>query len=236
MPDQVLTEQQTDILRITLNRPAKLNSIGLEMLSALNEALGQAETDSTVRVVVIEGAGAKAFSAGGNTQEFAALKGEAVSHWIEQGHAVFNRLAQLKKPTVAYIDGYALGGGLELALTCDFRLGTERAVLGSPEVTNGWLPGWGGMVRLRRLVSEATAKEIVLLGEKISASRSLQMGLLTRVLRQGHEAEEVNEFVNHLTNLDPAVYALAKAALEDNPLTTGADVAFDILAVPTARS
>lgn len=237
MTSQILMELQSGIFSVTLNHPDKLNSMGAAMLEELDAAVQQAENDSAVRVVVIRGAGSKAFSAGGNTQEFAALQGAEINRWIEGGNALFNRVEQLKQPTVAYIDGYALGGGLELALACDFRLGTERAVLGSPEVNNGWLPGWGGITRLRRLVGEAVAKEVVLLGEKIMASDALRRGLLTRVLREGHEEQELEQFVQQLASLRPEVYALAKVALADpTRTTTGADVQFDVLAVRIARS
>ena len=237
MPKQILTEFQKGVFRITLNRPEKLNSLGLGMLTGLEEALQQAEEDASIKVVLIDGAGPKAFSAGGNTQEFAALQGQEINRWIEWGNALFNRLEQLNKPTVAYIDGYALGGGLELTLACDFRLGTERAVLGSPEVSNGWLPGWGGMTRLRRLTGEAVAKEVVLLGEKIPAPTALRMGLLTRLLSQGQEEQELEEFVERLVSLSPEAYALAKTALMDTTrTTTGPDVQFDVLAVQIAQS
>ena len=237
MPRQILTELQKGVFRITLNRPEKLNSIGFAMLKELEEALQEAEEEAAVKVILIDGSGSKAFSAGGNTQEFAALQGQEINRWIERGNVLFNRLEQFNKPTVAYIDGYALGGGLELALACDFRLSTERAVLGSPEVSNGWLPGWGGMARLRRLVGEAVAKEVVLLGEKISAPEAHRLGLLTRLLSQGNEATELEQFVERLVSLSPEAYALAKTALMDaTRTTTGADVQFDVLAVQIARS
>ena len=237
MSSQVLTQLQSGIFNVTLNYPEKLNSIGFEMLGALDDALLRAEQDQAVRVVVISGAGPKAFSAGGNTREFSALEGSEVSRWIERGNAIFNRLEQLKKPTVAYIDGYALGGGLELALACDFRVGTGKAILGSPEVTNGWLPGWGGMTRLRRLVGEGTAKEIVLLGEHIPAASALRMGLLTRLLSEGNEQQELNQFVERLASIKPEAYALAKVALMDaTRTTTNEDVQFDVLAVQIANA
>lgn len=236
MPKQLLTELQRGVFQVTLNRPEKLNSIGLTMLTELGEALQQAEEDDAVKVMVVRGAGTKAFSAGGNIQEFAALRGQEVNRWIERGNALFNQLEQLRKPTVAYIDGYALGGGLELALACDFRLGTERAVLGSPEVSNGWLPGWGGLARLRRLVGEAVAKEVVLLGEKILAPTALRMGLLTRLLSPDDEEQELEAFTDRLLGLSPEAYALAKAALMDTTrTTTGSDVQFDVLAVQIAQ-
>jgi enoyl-CoA hydratase/carnithine racemase len=237
MTRQLLTELQKGVFRLTLNRSEKLNSIGFAMLKELEEALQEAEEEAAVKVILIDGSGPKAFSAGGNIQEFAALQGGEINRWIEWGNALFNRLEQFNKPTVAYIDGYALGGGLELALSCDFRLGTERAVLGSPEVSNGWLPGWGGMARLRRLAGEAVAKEVVLLGEKIPAPEAHRLGLLTRLLSPGHEAQELEQFVERLLSLSPEVYALAKTALMDTTrTTTGTDVQFDVLAVQIARS
>ena len=235
MPKQILTKQTNEQFTITLNNPAKRNCIGLEMLAALNEALAEAESNDSIRGVVVRGAGGQAFSSGGNTREFSQLEGKEVGHWIERGHAAFNRLESLKKPTVAFIDGYALGGGLELALACDFRIGTEQAVLGCPEVANGWLPGWGGMVRLRRLVGEVHAKKLVLLSTLVPAHEAVRMGLLTEVATEAAETR-LHEFVQQLATIKPAAYALAKAALTNaHRSTTGSDVQFDVLAVQIAR-
>jgi len=232
----ILTELKNGVQTIILNNPAKMNCIGFEMLYGLQEAISAAAEDNAVSVVVIRGNGEKAFSSGANTKEFTALEGKEVEKWIRLGNAIFNQLEQLPKPTVAYLQGYAMGGGLEMALACDFRLAHPSAILSSPEVSNGWLPGWGGMCRLRRLVGEANAKQIVLLSEKLDAKTALEKGLITRICSSENAEQEVLQFVYELNKLNPKTYALAKAALMDSSrTTTGSDIDFDVLAVNLAQ-
>ena len=160
------------------------------------------------------------------------LEENEVKRWIEFGNEINNKIETIGKPTVAFINGYAMGGGLELALACDFRLASQTAILSSPEVSNGWLPGWGGMTRVRRLVGEANAKRIVLLCERLDANQALQMGLVTRVVTE----DEVQDFMNTLIEMKPIAYALAKSAVMDATRTTsGSDVDFDVLAVKIAQ-
>ena len=148
---------------------------------------------------------------------------------------MFNKIESLTKPTVAYIDGYALGGGLELALACDFRVGTSRAIISSPELQHGWLPGWGGMARMRRLFGESVAKEVIFLNKKIGAEKALQLGILT-FLVENESSDEFTGMIQHLKTLDPSAFALAKAAIADEFRTTkGVDIKFDVLAVQLAH-
>lgn len=219
---------------ITLNNPAKLNCIGFQMLNELEEALIRAEMNNDVNVVVIKGAGDRAFSTGADLKEFQSLPMEKIGEWIQLGNKIFNMIENLNKPTIAYINGYAMGGGLELALSCDFRVGTKTAILSNPELQHGWLPGWGGMTRLRRLLGEAKSKEVVMLCEKISADKALKMGLISKISSTNEDI--LTELINHLKTIKPEVFKLAKSALMDEGRTTyGTDIFFDILAAQAAK-
>ncbi|MFC2115379.1 enoyl-CoA hydratase/isomerase family protein [Bacteroidota bacterium] len=237
MTDKILVNKRNHVFEITLNNPAKMNCMGFEMLYALDEAVSKAGKDSEVRALMIKGAGERAFSTGADLKEFQALPDEKADEWIEFGNSVFNRIERLQKPSLALINGYAIGGGFELALACDFRLGTQSAILASVEVQHGWLPGWGGMTRLRRLIGESRAKEVVLLCEKIPAQRALEMGLLTRVLSGGAEDPELEKLLDHLAGLNPDAFKQAKSVLMDPDRTTyGPDVQFDVLAMKAANT
>jgi enoyl-CoA hydratase/carnithine racemase len=237
MADKILFRKENSILEITLNNPDKMNCMGFEMLRSLDERVKEAAIDPETRVLLLKGAGERAFSTGADLKEFQSLPEEKEDEWIAYGNEVYNRVEQLPIPTVALINGYAIGGGLELALSCDFRLGTPSAVLASVEVQHGWLPGWGGMTRLRRLIGEPRAKELVLMCEKINAEHALEMGLLTRIIRKSGQEDELEQFLDHLVKLDPDAYRLAKYALMDERRTTmGTDVQFDILAMKQANT
>jgi enoyl-CoA hydratase/carnithine racemase len=236
MTDKILITKRKQALELTLNNPDKLNCMGFEMLRGLDDAVRKAATDPTVRALLIRGTGNRAFSTGADLKEFQSLPQEKTEEWIELGNELFNRIERFPKPTVALINGYAIGGGLELALACDFRLGSTTAVLASTEVQHGWLPGWGGMTRLRRIIGEARAKEVVLLCEKIPAEKALEMGLLTRVLNSGKEDEELDSLLEYLGGLRPDTYKLAKSVLMDpDRRTAGADVQLDVLAMKAAN-
>lgn len=231
MAEKIILEINGTVGQITLNYPEKLNCMGFEMLEALDRSLREVSSHRGSLVLLIKGAGDRAFSTGADLKEFTSLGKDQTERWIRYGNEVFNALESLPIPTVAFINGYAVGGGLELALSCDFRLGTETALLASSELQHGWLPGWGGMTRLRRLIGEARAKEVVMLNEKIPAEDALRMGLLTRILKKGTEDQELKAFLTHLAGLKPAAFGLAKRALMDEGRTTrGSDIDFDILA------
>ncbi len=233
--NKVLERQKDGILTVELNNPSKLNCMGFEMLNQLNDAICKAENSNKVKVVIIKGVGERAFSTGADLKEFRKLKPEDEIRWIELGNSVFNKIENLGKPTIALIDGYAMGGGLELALACDFRIGTARAVLSSPELQHGWLPGWGGMTRMTRLFGESVAKEVIFLSERIESGKALQLGLLNRLV-ESESSDEFTKIVQHFKSIDTSAFALAKAAISDeNRTTSGADVKFDILAMQLAN-
>lgn len=237
MADKILISIKRGVMEITLNNPDKMNCMGFEMLYSLEDAIGDAAKNKEVRAVLIQGAGERAFSTGADLKEFNSLPEDKAEAWIEKGNDIFNMIEDIPKPCIAYINGYAIGGGLELALACDFRFASDKAVLASVELQHGWLPGWGGMTRLRRLLGEAKAKEIIMLCEKIPVSKAMEMGLLTRVFETGTEKEELNRILEHLTQLKPEAFKLAKAAIMDPTRTCrGTDISFDVLAMKLASS
>ena len=228
--DKIIYEVKENIGFVTLNNPDKMNCIGFDLLNALDNVIERIKTDSNVKVVIIKGAGGKAFSAGGDLKEFRNLKPDEEIEWIELGNSVFNKIESLSKPTIAFIDGYALGGGLELALACDLRIGTSNAVLSFPEIQHGWLPGWGGMVRMRRLFGESVAKEVIFLCEKINAEKALQFGIINRLV-DSKESEEFKDLIEILVSLDTSAFAITKAAIANEyRKTSGSDVNHDVLA------
>lgn len=169
------------VLLLTLNRVAQRNALDKSLLSALDQALHDANADPAVKCVVITGAGDRAFSAGADIHEQVGFTPPAAYAHMRWGQDLFDRLARLRQPTIAAINGFALGGGLELALACDFRIASDTALLGTPEVTLASLPGWGGTQRLSRLIGASEAKLMAMTGRPLDAQRCLQLGLVNAV-------------------------------------------------------
>ena len=209
---------------IRLNRESKLNALNREILGGLSEVLNRIE-DATARhhaprAVVITGTGTRAFCAGADLKQVKASSATQFHTDNMAGHRVFARLRTLPVPVIAAINGVALGGGLELALSCDIRLAVSAARLGLPEVKVGVLPGWGGTWRLAEAVGAARARELVLTGELLEATEAARIGLLSSV----HDDEDalharVRELVAHLERNSAAALAHAKALLnaDENP-------------------
>jgi enoyl-CoA hydratase/carnithine racemase len=172
---------QPGVLLLTLNRVAHRNALSKPLLSALDQALQDANADPAVKCVVITGAGVRAFSAGADIHEQTGFTPPVAYAHMRWGQELFNRLAQLTKPTIAAINGFALGGGFELALACDFRTASDTAQVGLPEVTLASLPGWGGTQRLTRLIGASEAKLMAMTGRRLDAQRCLQLGVVNAV-------------------------------------------------------
>ncbi|MEM9325319.1 MAG: enoyl-CoA hydratase/isomerase family protein [Bacteroidota bacterium] len=236
MPESIITSLDDGLYTILLNNPAKHNCMGLEMLNQLREAVQEAAKEENARVVLIRGAGHKSFSTGANLKEFNALRGKEIDHWILLGHEIFYALESLPIPTLAYVQGYAMGGGLELALSCDFRVATADALFSFPEVSHGWLPGWGGITRIHRLLGEAQAKKMILLSESVNGERAFEMGLVTKLLDDADQLEaNLQGFIDQLMAIDPGTYKLAKAALKMSAGNSQKDQYFDVLATHAAK-
>jgi enoyl-CoA hydratase len=204
MPTTLLFELSDRIARITINRPDKLNALNGTVIAELGDAVTRIETDAAIGAVILTGAGQKAFVAGADVSELAGqtpLDGKARSIL---GQQVFRRLERCGKPVIAAVNGFALGGGCELAMACHIRLAAENAKFGQPEVKLGIGPGYGGTVRLPRLVGKGRALELLLTGGMIDAAEAHRIGLVNRVVPADRLLGEAE--------------ALARAILENGPL------------------
>lgn len=182
MPTTLLFDLSNGLARVTINRPDKLNALNATVIAELGDAVTRIETDAAVRGVILTGAGSKAFVAGADISELAAqtpMQGKARS---ALGQQVFRRLERCGKPVIAAVNGFALGGGCELAMACHIRIAAEHAKFGQPEVKLGIGPGYGGTARLPRLVGKGRALELLLTGGMIDAAEAYQMGLVNRVV------------------------------------------------------
>ena len=178
------TDEQ-GIALLTVNRPEKLNALSAEVIVELREAFERVQSDAAIRAAILTGAGEKAFVAGADINELAALSPVELRAYALRGQAAFRLLETCGKPTVAAVNGFALGGGLELAMACTVRFASENARLGQPEVKLGILPGYGGTQRLPRLVGRGRALEILLSGEPLTAAEAWRIGLVNAVTPPG---------------------------------------------------
>jgi enoyl-CoA hydratase/carnithine racemase len=201
------------ITTIRLENPP-LNLVTVELSRTLDRALADIEEDRDVRCVVVTGTGDRAFCAGSDVKEFEFLKGRVGEGKLLLEKAVYRRLARLPVPTIAAIQADALGGGLELALCCDLRVADERSKLGLPEVRLGVMPGSGGTQRLPRVVGIARAKELILMGEIISASEAAEMGLVNRIALAGQSLEMALSMAETIAARGPLAVREAKQALD----------------------
>ncbi|WP_146910210.1 enoyl-CoA hydratase/isomerase family protein [Arenimonas daejeonensis] len=199
----LLVEDSGAIRRITLNRPDKLNALNHATLTELHAAFEAAGTDADIRVVVLTGAGPKAFVAGADIAEMSGLSPVQARDFSRHGQRLMSRIEQLGKPVLAMVNGFALGGGLELAMACHLRIAADTAKLGQPEVNLGLIPGFGGSQRLLRLVGRGAALELCLLGAPIDATRAAQLGLVTRVVPADQLETETQKLAEQLAAAAP---------------------------------
>jgi enoyl-CoA hydratase/carnithine racemase len=210
-PIKVKLAIQGAIARITLDRPEKLNALDPGMLAALEDAVTQAEQSRQVRVIVLAAAGEKAFCVGADILAWTALSPlDMWSEWVRRGHRIFERLERAKQPVVCAIQGFAYGGGLELALACDIRIVTDSARFAMPEVKLGTVPGWGGTDRLPRLVGSARAKQMIYTGEPITADVAERWGLANEVVPVASLSDRVTELAEKIAANAPVAVQTAK--------------------------
>ena len=184
---------------ITINRPEKFNALDYEMVLALQRAAHLVESMPDVRVAIITGAGEKSFCAGGDIEAWSSWKAEEFAlSWVRHGHRAFDALARLRQPLIAALNGHALGGGLELAVTADFRVAEAQVNLGSPETGLGIIPGWSGTQRTVRRFGAQTVRRMCLLGEVFSAEQGLGLGLVDKVVEKGKALEAAREMASRL--------------------------------------
>ena len=193
MSDLVLVETADRVRTLTVNRPEKLNALNSEVMAALDAALDAARGDASVGVVVITGAGEKSFIAGADIGELSKLTPVEGRAHARRGQAVLAKLETLGKPVIAAVNGYALGGGCELALACTIRVASENARFGQPEVKLGILPGYGGSQRLSRIVGKGRAMQLCLTAEQIDAAEAYRIGLVNKVVPAGQALAAARE-------------------------------------------
>src|SRR5689334_3053967 len=184
MYQTLLTALDNGIFSITINRPDKLNALNKTVFDELNLALNEIESNTEIRSVFITGAGEKAFVAGADIGEFGGLDKEAAMAMAKKGQDTFFRIENSSKPIIAAVNGFALGGGCELAMACHFRVASENAKFGQPEVNLGLIPGYGGTQRLPQLIGKGRALEFLMTGNMINAATALQWGLVNYVVPQ----------------------------------------------------
>ncbi len=199
---------------ITLNRPEARNALSRDMNLALSDLALDLDQDDTVRAVVITGAGDKAFCAGADLKERRGVPAEESAPYINAISSAISNIAAIRKPTICALNGSAYGGGLELAIACDFRIGVEGSELGLTEVRLGIMPGAGGTQRLPRLIGEARAKELIMLGRKIPIARAKEIGLVNEVVPRDGLVAAVEALLAELAGCAPLSVISAKSALE----------------------
>ena len=209
----ILVERYGSIAVLTVNRPRALNALNTETLTELEHALREIEADDSVRVLIVTGTGQKAFIAGADIGEMADLDAKGAKRFAAVAHRAFNALDDLRVPTIAAINGYALGGGLELALCCDIRLAAEGAKVGQPEVTLGITPGFGGTQRLPRVVGASYAMQLVLTGKPIPASEALRIRLVNAVYPDAELMDKAMEMAGQIAGHAPIAVQACKRAI-----------------------
>jgi enoyl-CoA hydratase len=183
MYSTLLTSIEKGIFIITINRPDKLNALSKDVFTDLNKALDEIESNTEIRSVMITGAGPKAFVAGADISEFSGLNKEQAMALAKRGQDIYFRIENCSKPIIAAVNGFALGGGCELAMACHFRIASENAKFGQPEVNLGLIPGYGGTQRLVQLIGKGRAIELLISANMIDANTALQYGLVNYVVK-----------------------------------------------------
>jgi enoyl-CoA hydratase len=212
---RVVLVRDNDVAILTLDRPAKLNAIGPEMLADLERHLMDIDENLDVRVVIIAGSGERAFSVGADVHAWSALEPlDMWRGWVRGGHRVLRRLAYLRQPTIAAIHGYAFGGGLELALAADIRIAADSAMFAMPETKIGTLPGWSGTKRLPETIGIARAKQMIFTGSQIDAVSAERWGLINEVVMAAQLEERAGALAKAIAANAPVSVQLAKAAID----------------------
>jgi enoyl-CoA hydratase len=203
MPEHLRVERDGAVGVITIDRQRVLNALSTAVIDELRQAVLEVKHDNAIRVVIITGAGEKAFVAGADIKELAQLGPAEAREYAQRGQHVFDLIQNMGKPVIAAVNGYALGGGCELAMACTFRFAADTAMFGQPEIDLGLIPGYGGTQRLARLVGAARALDLILTGRRIKGPEALEIGLVDRVVSGGDLMKEVRDFASVLAAKPP---------------------------------
>lgn len=212
--EEVLVTVEEGIATATLDRPDRYNALGVRIVDELNDMLDEIERDSEARVLILTGAGERAFCSGVDLKERREM--DADGRWAHNRalNEFAERLAKLQIPTIAAINGLALGGGFEITLACDFRVAAEHAELGLPEVGIGIIPGAGGTQRLPRLIGPTRAKDLIFTARRIDAAEALEMGILSRIVPANQLTDAAKEIAGAIAQNSPLAVAYAKASID----------------------
>lgn len=215
--ENILIEIQHHILTITINRPEKLNALNKNVIQELHDALADASHNNEVQVIIITGAGEKAFVAGADISEFANYTSEQGEELSRNGQKIlFDYIENLNKPVIAAINGFALGGGLELALCCHVRVASSNAKMGLPELNLGVIPGYGGTQRLAQLIGKGKAMEMILTSDMVNAEEALKLNLVNHVTSKEELLSKANELASKMAAKSPVALATAIRAVNAN--------------------
>jgi len=211
-----LYEKAEGIATITINRPDALNALNQETITEISTRLEDAEKDENIRVIVITGAGDRAFSAGADLRMMKGASPVKAAELSRAGQHLATQVEACSKPVIAAINGYALGGGIELAMACDIRIASDNAQIGQPEINVGLIPGWGGTQRLPRLVGKGIAKEMILTGKRIDAKTAELHGLVNMVVPTDQLKAKVKELALEIAGKPPIALKYCKALINDS--------------------
>lgn len=220
--ENVRTETRDGVCIITIDRPKVLNALNAQTVGEIGEAFEQARTDEAVKAVIVTGGGEKAFVAGADIRELATMTPISGKETAERGQRIFRAIETFPKPVIAAINGFALGGGCELALACHIRIASENAQIGLPEVTLGIIPGYGGTQRMTRLLGKGKALELICTGDRISAAEAEKIGLVNRVVPADQLMAVAEEMARKIASRGPLA---VRAAIE--AVMAGSDMSFN---------
>lgn len=207
MYENILTSVADHILTVTVNRPDKLNALNKETIAEIGKAVADAQNDKNVKAIILTGSGNKAFIAGADISQFANYTVEEAKELSYHGHQVFNSVENSIKPVIAAVNGFALGGGCELAMACHMRIASDNAKFGQPEVKLGLIPGYGGTQRLPLLIGKSKAMELLMSADMIDAQEAYRLGLVNYVVPQDQLISKCIEVLNKINAQAPVAIA-----------------------------
>ncbi|MBI2068209.1 MAG: enoyl-CoA hydratase/isomerase family protein [Deltaproteobacteria bacterium] len=217
---QLKLERQDFVATVWINREKVLNALNADVLRELKQCFDSLSEDHETRAIILTGAGEKAFVAGADIAAMSKMSPDEAAQFGKLGHEAMSAVENCRKPVIAAVNGFCLGGGLELALSCDFIFASERAKLGLPEVSLGLFPGWGGTQRLSRLIGRGRAKELILSGRMLSAEEALHFGIANRICKPEELLREARATAAEIAKKGPVAVSLAKKLINESCGTT----------------
>lgn len=215
--ENIIVDIQDNLATVTINRPTKLNALNKATIGELHHAFNTLELNNQIRVIILTGTGEKAFVAGADIAEFANFSVQEGAHLAEQGQEIlFDFVEKLKTPVIAAVNGFALGGGLELAMSCHFRVASDNAKMGLPEVSLGVIPGYGGTQRLPQLIGKGRAMEMIMTAAMVNAEEAHRIGLVNHVVPQAELLEFCNGIAKKIMNNSPVAIGYAIKSINAN--------------------